>query len=393
MAGNVVFDSDYFHRKYDEKRLIKKIKRGQHIMLLAPRRSGKTCMLRALENDPPEGYVFLYSMIQSCTSEAGFYLELITTIYDSDFIGNLSKFKKGAKQAVATAFGYIDKIDVGGQGITLKDQDDPLNEKDLIQAIRNLELDKKLIIVLDEFPDLIQSISEKQDLLAVSNFLKRIRTISQDKEINTLIQFVFTGSIGLDTLAHKLGVSNLLNTTDKEVVEPLTELEAHDFMLFLNKKNDAEMHLTKSTRKQILARVEWYMPYYLELLWERLEDFCDRNDIATPEPEHVDAAYEKLFETHYKSNFIHWAERLDRFEKQERKFAKAALAFIAQHGQATYAQLYDLSLVPDLKGVDHAFVIDSLEHDGYFFETHNEQFSFTSPILKDWWHRYAKRSL
>jgi len=52
MTGQVIFGDKYFSRPKDEDRVWRRLKRGGHLLLLAPRRVGKTSLLRHLENNP-----------------------------------------------------------------------------------------------------------------------------------------------------------------------------------------------------------------------------------------------------------------------------------------------------------------------------------------------------
>jgi hypothetical protein len=45
------------------------------------------------------------------------------------------------------------------------------------------------------------------------------------------------------------------------------------------------------------------------------------------------------------------------------------------------------------QNINHHYVMDCLEHDGYLFESQPKVYRFTSPILKDWWNRYTDRTL
>ena len=65
MSGQVVFGEKYFEREKEQQQVWRYLDRGAHIILSAPSRSGKTSMLRHLEQNPKEDYIFLYTMVQS----------------------------------------------------------------------------------------------------------------------------------------------------------------------------------------------------------------------------------------------------------------------------------------------------------------------------------------
>lgn len=393
MTGQVVFGKDYFSRPIDEARVWRRLNRGGHLVVLAPRRVGKTSLLRYLENHPQEGFVFLYVMVQSCNTEHEFYKEIFEKLISSEFIDRLEKLKHSSKEML---FGLLDKIKgikFGEAGITFQDKDHQLNATDLEQLVTSLNLDHKLILVLDEYPDVLEKINDKEGKQAALDFLASTRRLCQNTELSQKVQFIFTGSIGLDTLAHRLGSSSLINDKDKVSIDPLKPADALNFIEFLQQKNNSSLLLNAAIANYLLQKVEWLMPYYIEALWEKLEDYCADNSIDNPTQDHVDAAFELLFHTNYRTTFNHWAERLRRFAKDEAKLAKNILDQLARSGELSYAEIYNLFQDDTLPAVNGNYVLDCLEHDGYIFEHAAKKFKFSSPILKEWWGRYADRTL
>jgi len=393
MSGQVVFGKKYFERHKDQQKVWRYLDRGAHIILLAPRRSGKTSMLRHLEQNPKEDYIFLYTMVQSCTTEQAFYKQIFDQLYDTDFIKNLEKNSQKSKEWLSSILSKIDNISIAGSGIKLTDKTRHITHQDLAAVIRKLQLDKKLVIVFDEYPDVIEAIHEDGGLTAVKNFMKNTRTLCQDTSLNEMVQFIFTGSIGLDSLANRLGVSNLINDQEKLSLSTLSQPDGLAFIDFLCKKNDSPLNITSDVALYMLGKVQWLMPYYVEILWESLEDHCFNTEKSTPTSDDVDTAYSALFDQAYRSNFNHWVERLKRLEKSERELAKEFLNLLAQTEKASYSDYFNISQQEKYQDTNHGYVINCLEHDGYIFESEPNTYRFTSPLLKDWWNRYANRAL
>ncbi|MBJ7539078.1 ATP-binding protein [Marinomonas sp. C1424] len=393
MSGQVVFGEKYFKREKEQQKVWRYLDRGAHIILLAPRRSGKTSMLRHLEQNPKEDYIFLYTMVQSCTTEQAFYKQIFDQLYDTDFIKNLERANKKGKEWLGSVLKSIENINIAGSGIKLADKTRHITHQDLAMVIRKLQLEKKLVIVVDEYPDVIESIYENDGISAVKNFMKNTRTLCQDTSLNQMVQFIFTGSIGLDSLANRLEVSNLINDQHKLSLSTLNETDGLAFIHFLTKKNDSSLKITHDVALYMLKKVQWLMPYYIEILWERLEDHCFDIENTTPENSDVDTAYNTLFNQAYRSNFNHWVERLNRLKKSEKALAKEFLNLLSTSKQISYNDYFNISQQEKYQDTQHGYVIDCLEHDGYIFETEPKTYRFTSPILKDWWNRYADRAL
>ena len=85
-TGNIVYQENYFPRPKDENKIWRKIESGNHLLLLAPRRVGKSSMIQFLKDQPRTGYSVIYSYAQACDSEQKFYEKLLFDINQSEFI-------------------------------------------------------------------------------------------------------------------------------------------------------------------------------------------------------------------------------------------------------------------------------------------------------------------
>ena len=97
-----------------------------------------------------------------------------------------------------------------------------------------------------------------------------------------MVQFIFTGSIGLDSLANRLEVSNVINDQHKLSLSTLNGTDGLAFIHFLTKKNDSSLNIEHDVALYMLDQVQWLMPYYIEILWEQLEDDCLEIDSIIP---------------------------------------------------------------------------------------------------------------
>ncbi len=63
-AGRAADGEDkYFERMRVETKIWSKIKRGEHLLLAAPRRTGKSSVLKNLERNPKDGYLAKYKSV------------------------------------------------------------------------------------------------------------------------------------------------------------------------------------------------------------------------------------------------------------------------------------------------------------------------------------------
>lgn len=393
MTGQVVYGKKYFPRTKDENKIWRRLKKGSHLLVLAPRRVGKTSLLRNIELNPKDDYVFLYSIVQSCSTEHEYYKTIIENLLQSEFTTRLSKLKSWSQDKFDSLTSSVKGVKLAEAGITFENKDRVLDHTDLKAALQAIDIDKKLILVVDEFPDVLEKVNNQGGHKAAEAFLSGCRTLWQDPLLDQKVQFIFTGSIGLDTLVNKLNLSDLINALITTSVDPLSNAQAIEFLDIIIQNSEEEITLSDDAKQHLLNKVGWLMPYYIELLWISLEDYCCEEEITQATIEQVDKAYEALFEQGYRSYFIHWAERLERLETTERQFAQQLLTKVSEQGSVSPQDIHNLKQDSQFESTHCHYVCDCLEHDGYLFLNSDKRFQFTSPMLKQWWGRYATRRL
>lgn len=391
MTGQVAFAKRYFQRVKDQNRIWRRLDRGCHLLVLAPRRVGKTSTLRYLEHNPEQNYVFHYSIVQSCSNSHEFFSTLIENLNDSVFIDRLKKLENWKDQKLNSMRHCIKGIKFSEAGIEFQNKNKVLSHNDLKSLLKTIDIKEKLVLVIDEFPDVVEKIHKHHGHAATEQFLSMCRELMQDPELDSKIQYIFTGSIGLDSLVNKLSLTNLINALTTVNITPMTDEESLDFLQFVADAGNVEMDVGVEVRKCILNTIDWNIPYYLEQLWISLEDLCAEEEITSPTIKHVDKAFEQLFSQNYLENFNHWAERLRRLEPDERKLAHEILSYLATNPILSSMTFHNLKEDEKFNEVNSVFVIKNLIHDGYIYQNENQDYQFTSPMLKKWWCHYATR--
>ena len=92
-TGNIVTGDNYFPRPTDENKLWRHLSDGAHVLLLAPRRVGKSSMITHIKDQPQSGYAVIYVFVQACDNEQSFYQKILREIYRSDHIKKSEKIK------------------------------------------------------------------------------------------------------------------------------------------------------------------------------------------------------------------------------------------------------------------------------------------------------------
>lgn len=393
-TGNIVTGDDYFPRPADEKKLWRHLSDGAHILLLAPRRVGKSSMITHIKNNPNSGYAVIYVFVQACDSEQSFYQKMLREIYRSEHIKKSEKIKNKLSEW-ARSINFSLSVSPTNLEVELgEDKGVPkLITYEMIRDVlyESLKLSEDTIIIaIDEFPDVLERISEEQGKKGVEQFLSGIRALCQDPEFNEKVQFILTGSIGLDTLAEKLAVTDLINMLVNMSVRPFKDAQAIEFINFYLKKHCPDIILNIEAQQAIIDGVGWNMPYYLGLVCSQLIDIFDEEERQI-EYSDINVAIDNLFSPDMKTVFSHWRDRLNRLESSERSYAKQVLDLVSSDNtDVTYGEIFNLSQHSDFKDtINSRYVINCLLHDGYLYQPDDDIYQFTSPLLKRWWGRYG----
>ena len=88
--------------------------------------------------------------------------------------------------------------------------------------------------MIDEFPETLENIVEDDGENAGRHFLQTNRELRQNLELSKSVQFVYTGSIGLENVVSRLNAVNTINNLDRLKLPPLTTDEAKRFISLLS---------------------------------------------------------------------------------------------------------------------------------------------------------------
>ena len=133
----------------------------------------------------------------------------------------------------------------------------------------------KLIIMVDEFTETLDNILVKHGSQEARRFLQTFRELMHNRKITDNVQFLLTGSIGLQPLVKKLDASDLVNNLQYIDIPPLTETEA--ISLFRQLTETEAIQIDDETVQFILRKIDWLMPFHVQLLVQEVIDVYESN--------------------------------------------------------------------------------------------------------------------
>lgn len=194
IVGQTPRGDDFFPRPTVVNRIYRAFANDAHLYLAAPRRVGKTAIMRHLEENPQPQYAFKYVITESVDNATAYFTVLVEAVH------TLKKLPRQTLEALGAFLQRLRGIDVAGVGIQWEagESTGPFAEfKKLVQTLDTNGL--KVVIMIDEFPQTVKNILQRHGPDAAEHFLQLNREIRH--EVHANIRFLLTGSIGLQTVA------------------------------------------------------------------------------------------------------------------------------------------------------------------------------------------------
>ncbi len=375
-TGNPARGSDFFNRKNLIQKAWDLIESGSHILIAAPRRVGKTSLMYFLLDHPKENYTFLYLITESVNNENEFFRRVVNKVLKTDFVQTAQKvlaFLQENKPIIKK---------VGPSGVEFGVNEEHNYREMLGKILASPSEGKKLIIMLDEFPETLENIIEDEGAGAGKHFLQSNRELRQEAEISDQVQFIYTGSIGLENVVSQLNAVNTIDDLVRLKIPPLTNNQAGNMINLLLENVDFD--LSDHLIEYILEKIEWLIPFYIQLVIQELKYLYRDEATADISEETVDQAFRGMLEQ--RQHFEHWHTRLRAsFKGKDYSFVKNLLNIAAETGFISSNEIYDLAVKYEKEDSFKTFV-GALIYDGYI-NNHDDpgKYRYNSPILRMWW--------
>jgi hypothetical protein len=376
IIGTAAEGSKYFQRKRIENLILRALRKGNFVHFTAPRRTGKTSILKQLANETYDDLLCIYEDIDSDKTSTDLYKRLINLIEKS--INKSETWRKKIWSTITSK--KIKGINIFEGKIDLDDREIDYKQifLDLVKAIGESEV--KVVLFLDEFPDVINNIRENEGSETALNILHTLRSLRKTSDFTQSFGLVFSGSVGLTHIVRKIGRAKLLN--DLKVIElnPLTPEESNDFITFLTE--GATMDVPMETRNHIQTKLRQLIPYYIQLIIEKGDEWTEDNDKDTLTVADVELMYQKLITENDK--FIDWVDRIKTYFSEHSKFLLQVLTTIAHRDELVMQEVLNIANQHNV-GDFEEMIHQVLMADGYLTKNEVGKLIFASPLLRDWW--------
>jgi len=384
VTGAPVEGDDFFDRAQEQRQMWRRLE-SDSLLLLAPRRIGKTSLMRALCADAADhGFRAMGLSFAPCEDEMGCIQELAKAVAaaESGIGADLARLQKG----LAARLPNLKSIKIGPVGIDLAATDNPgwraVGEA-LAAGIG--DLDGRWLICVDEVPVfLLKLLGQDDGRERVRGFLYWLRNLRQDHHGG--IRWVLAGSIGLDTVAARLGLGDTVNDL---VPTPLGAFDPATADRFLQSLAESyAIRLTKPLRARLIEQLGWPVPYYLQIAFSKLYDLCDAG--AKPSAMLVDQVFVELLGPSHKGYFDYWRQRLgEELGTPDDGYAVHLLNHCCRDPQGAGRATLKLAMGERVQDPDACeerlrYLLDILESDGYLFQVEG-RYRFRLDLLRRYW--------
>ncbi len=385
IVGNTA-EGDNFFGRLGELAHLDRLVEDHHVLLLAPRRVGKSSLLRAYRVRPrTDGAVVVYADVQDTRPSADAEAQFIRTVLDAIYAtpagkdvrpGPWSRWRAGRTSR-------LKQVQLPGVGAEIEHLATSWQRDADASFARILTGKRRWIVMIDELPNVVAALADLDATGARARaFLAWFRALRNRCEDN--LRFVVCGSIGLDNVAHRLRCTDTINDLCPWTIGAFSAEDADAFLVAVSNAYGAA--LSPAVRAAIAHELEWPIPHHLQAMAHELIG----SGRTTIEVAHVAAATEALLAN--RTYFNTWDERLTAsLGAPHDDHARAILTVCARDplgaSRSTTAQTLLASGVGDAdRPRTLARLIDVLLHDGYLILA-DERYRFRSALLRRYWVR------
>lgn len=375
IIGPPAMGDKYLPRPQVEEAFWSALGNGEHILFVAPRRVGKTSIMKALAAESERGFLLVYEDIESCGTSAELYRRLWQLILKRIHL------QRRLSEQVGQLLGRnrVKSISLDG-GIEF--EEDQVDHKALLLLLVQKLGEEKIhvVLLLDEFPDVITRVQRNEGPEAAIDILHTLREMRQSEQFRHFT-LVLAGSVGLGHVVSRLDRPKLILDLRDIEVPPLSRSEGHTLMDMI--LNDATMQVPIDVREAILDAISLLLPYHIHLFIADLDAIVRASGSTSADPSMIERAFEAVISR--TDRFSDWESRLARsLDEKDHAYCQALLTCCAHQTGYTTQQAHDLSARIPPETAYKALIDDVLIRQGYLLQVEN-RLAFRSPFLQRWW--------
>lgn len=399
MVGPPVSGDDFYNRESEIASLTEMIE-TDHILLLAPRRVGKTSLMRKLAERAGDAKTFV-PVFMIAGGEGDTEATFVERLYRSvgltrDGKAVLKQLRKGRWGSAFDALKDLKSFSIGGVlSVELGERREASWKAAgdaLVDALAATS--RRWLLQVDELPlfilNLLRNDNGHSRTRAFLEWFRNARQMADGQGHN--LRWMMAGSIGLDTVTERLALGPTINDLRPQGLGPFSRETADAFLETLGLCYD--IPLNAAVRQEGLDRVGWLIPYHLQVVFSELRNWV-REHRREPDAHAVGQVFETLMSPTRSAYFDAWDQRLgEELGRPVAEVARRVLLACARDPRGASRAVLDqtvMGLLP--QSSDRAdtvrWLVHVLSNDGYLVKEQG-RFAFRSPLLRRYWvEKYA----
>ena len=392
-VGSWVTGDDFFDREEEIKFLTNLLDNGENVLIVAPRRVGKTSLIRETfrrMEDRNSDYL-LYVDVQDCSNP----LEVIVAVslaaqphrkLHEIITDAVSAFFEQVRSNVESV-GAADLFEIRLRA-SLKDDWKAKGRK----IIHNLaKADRPIVVCLDELPIMLTRLlnpspSKESARIKAEIFMSWLRNLMSD--VQGRIRFVVCGSIGIEPILKRYGLSHTVNHLRPYHLRSWSRETARECLNELVQAYGLE--IISEARETMLDYLPPYIPHHVQMFFGHQYEDCLRRKDHSPTREDVERVYETyMLSTRGHAELADYEERLLRvLDHAAKTLALDLITEAAVSDELTMDNARKLAASSGVTNGEEVLrqVLDVLQHDGYIeWSEKAGGWRFVSRLVKDWW--------
>ncbi|MCF6219085.1 MAG: ATP-binding protein [Gammaproteobacteria bacterium] len=374
--------------------------KNNDILLLGPRRIGKTSVARAVMVAVREqGWQTIEINVASCRNEHDFLKKLERTL-SSEVSSLPTKIRNTLAKKLSEIGERTQSVKVSGVEVSLNKQEPEewtIIACDLLQLIAQVK--GHWLLYMDELPIMLYNIirdDSQQGIQRVRRFLDWFRNDVRALPGADKVRWLVSGSVGLDTLVQEHGMADTINSLSHEGLEPFSEQVASDMLSKLADRDG--INLSDDDKQAMIAAVQWPQPYYLQIVFNHLRALILADTTNSSLSTLIQQALNKMIQPGADNDFHHWEGRLSQqLSRTDADHARVLLNHAAHDAAGARAEMLLNTLQERMSNhtteeAKRTFVRlrDILLRDAYWqinATTEERRYQFRLEPLRRWWLR------
>lgn len=387
-VGNPAIGDDFIDRETEIALILSALEKDS-VLLIAPRRFGKTSIMRRLKEELlKKDEVSVFLEVEDVNSPQRFLSEIMMALIENEKISKKTKLISAFKDSLHWIKNNFEEIETPVGRAKLRSGIETDLKKDWMEKSRPIfdmisEVDSNIYFIIDEFPVAIKNMEIKE----AEKFLHWFRKLRQ---VSKNLRFIVGGSVSIDNVVRKAGGVTVINDFKRVKVGGFQEEIALKVIEKIFKEEGWEYEAAVG-EKILNCLGEAYIPYFIAVMLSALkeEKIVKGREI---DEKLVEKVYNhRILGSEGKHYFEHYSHRLRIFyPKMEEKAARAILRKVSSKDY--YPADVAFGVFKQETGIDDydkfTDLIADLSNDFYIEHDPEKGLKFYSRMLRDWWRIY-----